>query len=142
MSYHNNSQLFAFSLPHQLIAYSIHCQIENCLNKGFIRVKLLMIINQMPLVFLLLVSWLKASAPSSKYFYILYLHIFYIFNNNSSYKQSHALKNMVKGRFIWLRRVCSQKSDNLFNCKIMCIYRTLFQWKTIKKDSKANNNNG
>ena len=57
----------------------------------------------------------------------------------SSCHPSHVLKNIPKGQFIRLRRICSRKSDYLLNSEILCkqFIRTRFPWKRIKKDNKA-----
>ena len=44
--------------------------------------------------------------------------LFYL--NNSSCYPSHVLKNIPKGQFIQLRRICSQKLDYLLKNEIMC----------------------
>ena len=40
--------------------------------------------------------------------------------NTSSCHPSHVLKNIPKGQFIRLRRICSRKSDYLLNSETLC----------------------
>ena len=45
---------------------------------------------------------------------------FHFYLNTSSCHPSHVLKNIPKGQFIRLRRICSRKSDYLLNSEILC----------------------
>ena len=44
----------------------------------------------------------------------------HFYPNTSSCHPSRVLKNIPKGQFIRLQRICSQKSDYLLNSKVLC----------------------
>ena len=58
--------------------------------------------------------------------------------NTSSCHPSHVVKNITKGQFIRLRRICSQKSDYLLNSEILCkkFIELDFHEKELKKTVK------
>ena len=58
--------------------------------------------------------------------------------NTSSCHPSHVLKNILKGQFIRLRRICSRKSDYLLNSEILCkqFIERGFHEKELKKTIK------
>ena len=64
--------------------------------------------------------------------------------NTSSCHPSHVVKNIPKGQFIRLRRICSRKSDYLLNSEILCkkFIERSFHGKELKKESKASSKNG
>ena len=66
--------------------------------------------------------------PTDSHFYL----------NTSSCHQSHVLKNILKGQFIRLRRICSRKSDYLLNSEILCkqFIERGFHEKELKKTIK------
>ena len=58
--------------------------------------------------------------------------------NTASCHPSHVAKNMTKGQFIRLRRICSRKSDYLLNSEILCkkFIGRGFHEKELKKTVK------
>ena len=64
--------------------------------------------------------------------------------NTSSCHPSYVLKNIPKGQFIRLRRICSRKSDYLLNSEILCkkFIERGFHEKELKKTNKASSKNG
>ena len=67
---------------------------------------------------------------------------FHFYLNTSSCHPSHVLKNIPKGQFIRLRRICSRKLDYLLNSEILFKQFIERGWKRIKKDNKASGKNG
>ena len=66
--------------------------------------------------------------PTDSHFYLI----------ASSCHPSHVLKNIPKGQFIRLRRICSRKSDYLLNSEILCkqFIERGFHEKELKKTIK------
>ena len=66
--------------------------------------------------------------PTDSHFYL----------NTSSCHPSHVVKNVPKGQFIRLRRICSRKSDYLLNSEILCkkIIERGFHEKELKETVK------
>ena len=74
--------------------------------------------------------------PTDSHFYL----------NTPSCHSSHVVKNIPKGQFIRLRRICSRKSDYLLNSEILCekfIERGFYEKelkKTVKRVAKMDRN--
>ena len=46
----------------------------------------------------------------------------FLYLNKSSNHPKHVIKNIPKGQFIRLRRICSEKEDYFLNCEKLCYY--------------------